>query len=169
MPLNTLEDLFARELSTLVNAEKQSLAVLEKLQKASDASRLAKLLASHVEETREHVARLDRVFVELDIKPRNGGSGGMKGLRQDCIDLAGMPGVEPHVRDAAIIAAAQHLEHDEIASYGCARTWARLLGHRNAASALQKSLEEERAFDEKLSKLAETLNKAALEPELASG
>jgi len=88
MPLNTLEDLLARELSTLVNAEKQSLAVLERLQKASDALRLARLLASHAEETREHASRLDRVFVELDIRPRNGGSGGMKGLRQDCVDLA---------------------------------------------------------------------------------
>ena len=91
----------------------------------------------------------------------------MKGLCADCLDLARLARVEPHVRDAAVIAVAQHLEHDEIAGYGCARTWARLLGHRTIASTLQHTLNEEGRFDAKLSRLADALNRAALEPALA--
>ena len=73
-------------------------------------------------------------------------------------------GADSHVRDAALIAAAQHLEHDEIAGYGCARTWAQMLGHESASVLLQRSLDEERAADARLSRLAEALNRAALQP-----
>jgi ferritin-like metal-binding protein YciE len=85
----------------------------------------------------------------------------MKGLCQDCLRLANMSKAEPHVRDAALIAVAQHVEHDEIAGYGCARTWAGLLGYDQAASRLQQTLAEERKADAELSRLAERLNKAA--------
>lgn len=168
MALHTLHDLLMRELSLLASAEKQSLPVLERLQGRAANPRLARLLRSHAEQTREQVARLDRIFLELESRPRNGATGGMRGLRQDCVDLACMADVDPHTRDAALIAAAQHLEHDEIAAYGCARTWARLLGLRQVASLLQKSLDEEHEMDGKLSRLAESLNKAAIEPELAA-
>lgn len=91
----------------------------------------------------------------------------MKGLCADCLDLARLARVEPHVRDAAVIAAVQHLQHDEIAGYGCARTWARLLGHRSIAGMLQRTLNEEGRFDARLSRIADALNRAALEPALA--
>ena len=91
----------------------------------------------------------------------------MKGLCADCLELARLARVEPHVRDAAVIAAAQRIEHDEMAGYGCARTWAKLLGHRTIASTLQRSLNEEGRFDAKLSRLADAMNRAALEPALA--
>jgi ferritin-like metal-binding protein YciE len=91
----------------------------------------------------------------------------MKGLCADCLELARLARVEPHVRDAAVIAAAQRIEHDEMAGYGCARTWAKLLGHRTIASNLQRSLNEEGRFDAKLSRLADAMNRAALEPALA--
>lgn len=168
MPLHTLHDLLMRELSLLSNAEKQSLPLLERLQRTSGNPRLARLLRAHAEETREQIARLDRVFVELGSRPRNGGSGAMRGLRQDCVDLAAMPDVDPRTRDAAVIATVQHLEHDEIAAYGCARTWAKLLGLRQVASLLQKSLDEEHDMDARLSRLAEPINKVAVEPELVA-
>ncbi len=91
----------------------------------------------------------------------------MKGLCADCLELARLARVEPHVRDAAVIAAAQRIEHDEMAGYGCARTWAKLLGHRTIASTLQRSLNEEGRFDAKLSRLADAMNRAAMEPALA--
>lgn len=168
MPLHSLHDLLMRELSLLSSAEKQSLPVLERLQKCADNPRLARLLRSHGEETREQIARLDRIFLDLGTRPRNGATGGMRGLRQDCVEIAAMADVDPHARDAALIAAAQHLEHDEIAAYGCARTWAKLLGLRQVASLLQRSLDEEHGMDSRLSKLAESVNKVALEPELAA-
>ena len=168
MALHTLHDLLLRELSLLSSAEKQSLPVLERLQKCAENPRLTRLLRAHAEETREQIARLDRAFVELEARPRNGATGCMRGLRQDCVEIASMPEVDGHVRDAALVAAIQHLEHDEIAAYGCARTWAKVLGLRHVASLLQKSLDEEHGMDGKLSKLAESLNKAAVEPELAA-
>lgn len=91
----------------------------------------------------------------------------MRGLAHDCMKLAVDSEAEPHVRDAALIAAAQHVEHDKIAGYGCARTWAGLLGHKIAAGMLQTTLDEEKAADRRLSQLAETLNAAAAEPALA--
>ena len=168
MSLHTLHDLLVRELSLLSSAAKQSLPVLERMQRCADSARLARLLRAHADETREQIARLDRIFVELETRPRNGTTGGMRGLRQDCIELASQADVDAHVRDAALIAGAQHLEHDEIAAYGCARTWARLLGLRQVGSLLQKSLDEEHAMDGKLSKLAEAVNRLAVEPELAA-
>lgn len=168
MALHTLHDLLIRELSLLSSGEKQSLPVLERLQKCAENPRLARLLRSHAEETREQIARLDRIFMDLETRPRNGGTGFMRGLRHDCVEIASMPEVDAHVRDAALIAAVQHLEHDEVAAYGCARTWAKLLGLRQVASLLQKSLDEEHVMDGKLSKLAESVNKVAIEPELAA-
>ena len=79
-------------------------------------------------------------------------------------DTIHIVGLRIDFRDAALIAVAQHLEHDEIAGYGCARTWASLLGHRGVASALQRTLNEERRVDERLTRLAESLNRAAVEP-----
>jgi len=170
MPLNTMKDLLVDQLKELQAAERHSTDILPRLVKAASSPRLAAALRAHAEETRDHLARLDKVFDEIGVSPRpspRAESRGMKGLCQDCLDLANMATAEPHVRDAALIAVAQHVEHDEIAGYGCARTWARLLGHDTAAGLLQKTLLEERACDTRLSRLAESLNKAALEPAAA--
>jgi len=102
-------------------------------------------------------------LAEHAVEPR-----GSKGLLEDCTSLAGRAKIDPNVRDAAIIAAMQRLEHDEIAGYGCARTWASLLGYPASASELLKTLTEERRFDEGLTRIAESLNRSALEPAAAA-
>jgi ferritin-like metal-binding protein YciE len=170
MPLNTMNNLLIEQINELYGAEKHCAEVLPRLARAASSPKLAAALRSHADQTEEHLSRLESVFEEVGASPRPSTrpeSKGMKGLCQDCMNLANMTRVDPHVRDAALIAVAQHVEHDEIAGYGCARAWARLLGHDAAASLLQKTLNEERATDARLSKLAESLNKAALEPAMA--
>lgn len=162
--MNSLKDLLLEQLHDLHSEELHSENVLSRLAAAAASPGLADALRAHLGETKQHLARLDRVLGELGAKPKRLESHGAKGLLEDCTAIAGRTKVEPHVRDAAIIAAVQRLEHDEMAGYGCARTWASLLGHPNAAAELLKSLTEERRFDENLSRIAETLNKSALEP-----
>jgi len=152
------------QLNELHAAEEHSAEVLPQLAEAASSPELAAIFRVHGKQTGEHVSRLDRVFKELGVKPRpraRAETAAMKGLYDDCMKLARSK-AEPHVRDAALIAVAQHVEHDEIAGYGCARTWADLLGHESAATELRKTLADERKADTDLTRLAESLNKAAL-------
>jgi hypothetical protein len=167
--MKSLKDLLVEQLNELYSAEIHSESVLAKLAAASASPRLAEAIRAHIDETKQHLARLDRVFGELGIKPRKpdaqkAETHGSKGLLEDCTSIAGRTRIEAHVRDAAIIASLQRLEHDEIAGYGCARTWASLLGFTTSASEMLKTLTEERRFDDSLTRIAETLNKSALEP-----
>ena len=149
--------------SGAASAEASAAAAAEATASA-EAEAILERLEAHERESEKHAARLEDIFDSLEVAPRRAGSHTLKGLCDDCVEWASMSGAEPHVRDAALIAAAQHLEHDEIAGYGCARTWASLLGHRGVASALQRTLNEERRVDERLTRLAESLNRAAVEP-----
>jgi ferritin-like metal-binding protein YciE len=167
MPLQKLQDLFVAQLHELHAGEAAGIEALRTLQGVTSHPRLLRALQAHEAESEAHAERLEGIFEELGITPRRGGSQGMKGLCADCLELARLARVEPHVRDAAVIAAAQRIEHDEMAGYGCARTWAKLLGHRTIASTLQRSLNEEGRFDAKLSRLADAMNRAAMEPALA--
>ena len=124
MPMQTLHDLFIEQLNELFAGEAASIQAMQALRRAASNPRLAKLLEAHERESEKHAARLEDIFDSLEVVPRRAGSHTLKGLCDDCVEWAGMSGAEPHVRDAALIAAAQHLEHDEIAGYGCARTWA---------------------------------------------
>ena len=162
--MKSLKDLLIEQVHELYAAEVHSEAVLAKLAAASSSPKLGEAIRAHIDETKQHLARLDRVFGELGIKPKKIETHGSKGLLEDCTSIAGRSKIDPHVRDAAIIGALQRVEHDEIAGYGCARTWASLLGYTTAASELLKTLTEERRFDEGLARGAETLNKSALEP-----
>ena len=165
MPLNTMKDLLLDQLNELYAAEKHSLEVLPKLAKAASSPKLAQAFRDHAQESKEHLSRLDTIFDDLGTSARTPGraeSKASKGLCQDCLKLASMAKADPAVRDAALIAVAQHVEHDEIAGYGCARTWADLLGHDTIASNLRKTLAEERKADTELTRLAENLNKRAL-------
>jgi ferritin-like metal-binding protein YciE len=164
MAMHSLKDLLVEQLNELYAAETHSHAVLTKLAFAASSPKLVEALRSHADETKQHTARLERVFGEIGGKPRKLETHGCRGLLEDCTELAGRTKIDPGVRDAALIAVVQRLEHDELAGYGCARTWAGLLGHTAAASELLKTLTEERRFDENLSKIAESLNKLALEP-----
>ncbi len=167
MPLHamhTMKDLLVTQLNELHAAEKHCSTLLTSLADHASDRALAELLRSHGSETQEHLARLDAVFKELGLKPHvaRAETACMKGLARDCLELAKAPRTEPHVRDAAIIAGVQHIEHDEIAGYGCARTWAQLLGFLGAAGKLQLTLDEERRADVDLSRIAQQVNRKAM-------
>lgn len=162
--MHSLKDLLVEQLQELHASETHSQAILTRLASAASSPKLVDALRAHLEETKQQVSRLERVFGEIGTKPKRLETHGSKGILEDCAEIASRAKIDPHVRDAAIIAAVQRLEHDEMAGYGCARTWAMLLGHTSAASELLKTLTEERRCDEGLSKIAESLNKAALEP-----
>jgi ferritin-like metal-binding protein YciE len=109
----------------------------------------------HLEQTRGHVQRLEQIFKKLDVSPKGKKCKAMEGLIEEGKEV--MDDVEPPVLDAGLIAAAQRVEHYEMAGYGCVRTFANLLGYDDAAELLQETLDEEGAADKKLTELAETI------------
>jgi ferritin-like metal-binding protein YciE len=154
MSLDSLQALFLEELKDVLNAEKQLVAALPRMAKASQTPELQQAFTSHLKETEGHVRRLEQIFKDLGQTPRGKKCKGMEGLIEEGKEVLQEDG-DPAVLDAAIIAAAQRVEHYEIAAYGCLRTYAQLLGHENAANLLQQTLEEEEAADEKLNTIAE--------------
>ncbi len=115
---------------------------------------LREAINAHYGETQGHVVRLDRIFSGLGEKSSGEKCKGMEGLLDEADDMLGQKGSDS-VRDAGIIAAAQRVEHYEIAGYGCAINYARLLGHQDIVTLLEETLAEEKAADEKLSAIAE--------------
>jgi len=153
MKMKTLQDLLAHELKDLYSAEKQITKAVPKMIKACSCDDLQEALQSHLGETERQVERLEQVCQQLDIPTRGAKCRAMEGLLDEAAEML-EHGMEDMVRDAAIIAAAQRVEHYEMAGYGCARTFARQLGHDDIAEILQQTLDEERAADEKLTKIA---------------
>lgn len=156
----TLEDLFVAELKDLYSAENQLLKAIPKMAKAAKSKSLQNGFTKHLKQTEGHVSRLEKVFEELGASPRGTKCKAMEGLikeGQEVID----EDATPEVKDAALIAAAQRVEHYEMAGYGCVRTYAKLLGHKKAATLLQQTLNEEGDTDKALTKLAEGINVAA--------
>ncbi|MBX3413968.1 MAG: ferritin-like domain-containing protein [Pirellulales bacterium] len=166
--LKTLHDLYIEELKDLYSAEKQLLKALPKMAKAADSRQLRQGFEAHLDETEEHVTRLEKIFEDLDASPRGKKCKAMEGLVEEGAEVIKVD-APPSVKDAALIAAAQRVEHYEIAGYGTVRTYAELLGHSAAAKLLQKTLDEEGATDKKLTALAETINVEAEEPVEAAG
>lgn len=165
MELDTLEPLYVEELKDLWSAEKQILKALPKMIKAAGHKELKRAFTQHERQTRGHVARLERIFKQLDSSPRGKKCVGMEGLLEEGSELI-KEKPEPDVLDAGLISAAQHVEHYEMAGYGTVRTWARLLGREDHADLLQQTLDEERETDELLTALAEqSINIAADSPE----
>lgn len=162
MKMKTLSDLLVHELKDLYSAEKQLTKALPKMVKAATNEDLKEALEAHLEETEGQIERLDEIFTELEIS--NGRAPkckAMEGLIEEGKSIL-EEDMDDDVRDAAIIAAAQRVEHYEIAGYGCARTFAQQLGHDNVAALLQETLNEERAADEKLTTIAvSTVNEEA--------
>ena len=144
------------ELKDLYNAENQLIKALPKMAKAASAPELRTAFEDHLEETRAQVARLERIFKKLETSPKGKKCKGMEGLIEEGKEVM-EEDAEPTVLDAALIAAAQRVEHYEMAGYGCVRTYAHLLGHEDAAELLQETLNEEEAADKKLTELAETI------------
>lgn len=155
-------DLFEHELKDLYSAEKQLTKALPKMAKATTNDELRQAFERHLQETEVQIERLEKIFQQLDISyGRVEKCKAMEGLIEEGKKVM-EEGLEPSVLDAALICAAQRVEHYEIAAYGCARTFARQLGHEDIAELLQETLDEEGATDKKLTKLAEgVVNKEA--------
>jgi ferritin-like metal-binding protein YciE len=162
MKMKTLDDLLAHELKDLYSAEKQIAKALPKMIKAVSDDTLHSALESHWHETDEQISRLDEICEKLGVNTRGAKCVAMEGIINEGKEFL-EDGMDDHVRDAAIIAAAQRVEHYEIAGYGCARTFAEKLGHSDVAQMLQRSLDEEKAADEKLTRIAtQAVNEEAL-------
>ncbi len=155
MSLDSLQSLFLDELKDIYHAEKQLVQALPRLAKAAGTPELRDAFTSHLKQTEGHVRRLETIFKDLGQPARGKRCKGMEGLIEEGKEILQEEGEEP-VIDAALIASAQKVEHYEIASYGCLRTYAQLLGHENAARLLAETLAEEEAADEKLNAIAET-------------
>jgi ferritin-like metal-binding protein YciE len=164
MSLGSLHDLYVEELRDLYNAENQLLKVLPKMAKAATDENLRGAFEEHLEVTRGQVERLDRIFKRLGEKPTGKKCAAMEGLIDEAKELL-EEDAEPAVLDAALISAAQKVEHYEIAGYGCVRTYARLLGYDQAAGLLQETLDEEGEADKLLTDLAETMINVEAEDE----
>ena len=164
MKLTSLDELFLHELKDLYDAEHQLLEALPKMAKAATEPELTTAFEKHLAETRTQVTRLKEVFAECGEDPEREECDGMKGLIEEGEKMM-EEADEPSVRDAALIAAAQKVEHYEIATYGTLITWAQTAGFSSAQELLQTSLEEEKAADEKLTDIAESGVNASAENE----
>ena len=168
MKLDSLETLLIEELRDLYNAERQILKALPKMAKAASSPGLQKGFQEHLQQTQTQVERLDKIFTDLGESPKGKKCEAMEGLLKEGAELLEAD-AEPSVLDAALIAAAQRVEHYEIAGYGCARTYAKLLGHAEATQLLQQTLDEEKRTDVKLTELAVgSINTEAVDPEASS-
>jgi ferritin-like metal-binding protein YciE len=162
MSLDSLESLFIEELRDIYNGEKQLVKALPKMAKAAESPDLEQAFTKHLRETEGHVRRLEQIFRDLGQAVRGKQCKGIAGIVEEGKEKLQEDGEAP-VIDAALIAAAQKVEHYEIATYGCLRTYAQLLGHDQAASLLQETLSEEEAADKKLTQLGEGgINEAAV-------
>ncbi len=156
MSLDSLHNLYVDELKDLYNAENQLLKALPRMAKAATAPELKEAFTEHLEVTRKQVERLEQIFSSLGVSPKGKKCKAMEGLIEEGKEIMEEDG-DPAVIDAALIAAAQRVEHYEMAGYGCVRTFANLLGEEDAVALLQETLDEEGEADKKLTELAETI------------
>ena len=154
MNLNSMSGLFIEELRDLYSAENQLVAALPQMAAAAHSKTLKAAFEQHLEETRTHVQRLSEIFSEMGESPSGKHCKGMEGLITEGKEIIQMQG-DPDVKDAALIGAAQRIEHYEMAGYGVARTFAKELDWSSAAKTLQKTLDEEGSADKKLTTIAE--------------
>lgn len=155
MELETLKDLYIEELKDLYSAENQIIKALPRMIKAASHDELKQAFTRHLKETEIHAQRLERVCEELGVSPKGKKCVGMEGLLKEGSELI-KEKPEPDVLDAGLIAAAQHVEHYEMAGYGCVRTYARQLGMESQAEMLQATLDEEGNTDKLLTQIAES-------------
>ena len=152
--LNSFDDLMVEQLEDLYDAEQRLVKALPKMAAAAHNASLKAAFQDHLRQTEGHVNRLEQVFRALGYKPKSKTCVAMKGLVEEGEEAIAASG-DPNVKDAALIAAAQRVEHYEIAGYGTVRTYAQQLGDSDAAQLLQQTLDEEGETDKKLSALAE--------------
>jgi ferritin-like metal-binding protein YciE len=159
MKVDTAEKLFIDELKDLYSAEKQITKALPKMAKAASSQELQEAFQEHLAQTRGHIERLDRVFEILGKSAGGKTCQGMKGLIEEGSEM--IEQTEGDVRDAAMIAAAQRVEHYEIAGYGTVRAIAKLMEQSEIAELLQETLDEEGETDKKLTQIAKKINRQA--------
>lgn len=154
MNLDSLKKLLVHELKDLYSAENQIAKALPKMADAAVDADLKRAFQTHLKETERQIKRLEKIFEGLEFKPGGSKCEGMEGLLKEGADIIRAK-ADPDVRDAGLIAAAQRVEHYEIAGYGTARTYAEKLGDYRTADLLQETLNEEGMADQKLTRLAE--------------
>jgi ferritin-like metal-binding protein YciE len=154
--IDSLNALFQEELKDIYDAEKRLVRALPKMAKAASAAELRQALEEHLEVTKGQVQRLEQVFELLGVPAKAKACAGMKGLIEEGEEVMGEDASEK-LMDAAIIGAAQRVEHYEIAAYGTARTFAERLGNGEVAALLEETLNEEKEADEKLTDISEQL------------
>ena len=162
-----LKELYVDELKDIYNAENQLVKALPKMAKSATSQALRTGFEEHLEQTKEHVERLEKIFSELGEKPAGKKCKGMEGLVSEGQEIMGED-YENEVKDAALISAAQRVEHYEIAAYGTVRTYAQILREEQAVELLEQTLEEEKETDQKLTDLAGEINVQAAGSEAGS-
>jgi ferritin-like metal-binding protein YciE len=162
----SLRDLYVDELRDIYSAELQIIKALPKMAKHASAKELQSAFENHLKQTKGHAERLEKVFHSLDEKPKAKKCLGMEGLLEEGAEMMDED-FEDEVMDAALISAAQRVEHYEIAAYGAACAHARQLGESAQASLLHETLEEEKEADHTLIELARDINSEALQAEPA--
>jgi ferritin-like metal-binding protein YciE len=156
MQASELREIFVDEIKDIYSAEAQLVKALPKMAKAAVSNELRSAFEKHLEQTKEHAARLEQIFAGLEEKPTGKKCFGMQGLIKEgaaAID----EDYEGQAKDTVLIGAAQRVEHYEIAAYGTVRAIAEKLGERQAVTLLSKTLQEEKDTDEKLTELAEKI------------
>ena len=162
MKIQNMEDLFVAEIEDLYDAEQRLVKALPKMAKAATSPELQQAFEEHLEQTHGHVTRLERVFSYIGKKPKSQTCDAMKGMIEEGEEMVDDIEASP-LRDAGLIAAANRVEHYEIAAYGSARTFAQMLGHHDALRDLEATLQEEKEADRKLTQIAESMvNQEAL-------
>lgn len=154
MKLQDLQDLYVEQLRDLYSAETQLVEALPKMANAASNQQLRSGFQDHLNQTKTHVQRIETIFDRIGTSPKGTTCRGMQGLIKEGEEMIRSKG-DPATIDAGLIAAAQRVEHYEMAGYGCVRTYAELLGDRQGAQLLQQTLDEEGMTDKKLTKLAE--------------
>ena len=157
METNSLRELYIEELRDIYDAENQLVKALPEMAKAATSEDLRSGFEKHLEQTKEHARRIERVLNDLGEKAKGKKCKGMQGLVSEGKEVIDEDFADD-VKDAALISAAQRVEHYEIAAYGTVRTYAEILGQQTAVSLLEKTLQEEKETDEKLTELSESIN-----------
>jgi ferritin-like metal-binding protein YciE len=158
MNKNDLHELYVEQLRDLYSAENQLVKALPKMAEAATTDELRTAFEEHLEQTQGHVQRLETIFENLGEKPTGEKCKGMAGLVEEGSEVIENDDFEGELKDAALIAAAQRVEHYEIAGYGTVRTFASLLEDDEAVELLEQTLEEEKETDQKLTEIAESVN-----------
>jgi ferritin-like metal-binding protein YciE len=161
---NSLQELYLGELRDLYDAEHQIIKALPKMISKTSSEELKNALSEHLEITRGQAERLEQIFENMGEKAKAQKCKGMAGVIEEGNETV-KEAEEEDVRDAAILASAQKVEHYEMAGYGTVRTWATLLGEEDAANLLEETLNEEKEADQKLTEIAESINVEAREGE----